>query len=129
MKTPRILFVIAMFVAFIGIACKKQLIDKYNQNPSDVKSTSQIKAAASFNWATFKTVAVSFVAKPEDVRTGTFKVIAPDGTNLFQKFQKANEGLNFNLEIPNQYDSVLITYNTYSKYFSTKSGFAELRLN
>ena len=126
-RTKYLLFLAFGFVLF-GLGCKKQLIEKYNEKKGSIKNTTEIQAADNFKWATYNVVGVSFVGIPDDVRQATFKVITPDGTNLFQKYQKANETLNFNLEVPSQYDSLLISYGTYSKYFSTKTGVAELRL-
>jgi hypothetical protein len=129
MKTTKYIIVFTIVIALFSIGCKKQLIDKYNQNQAAIKKTSEIKAANGFNWATYHSIAVSFVPIPEDVRLATFRVVAPDGSNLFQKYHKASESLTFNLEVPNQYDSLIVSYGSFSKHFSTKSGLAELRLN
>jgi hypothetical protein len=72
---------------------------------------------------------VSFKGIPKDVRVAILKVIAPDGSILFKKFQKANEDYTIQLTLPAQYEKVSLQFDGENRTFDTKVGKVEMNLN
>jgi hypothetical protein len=122
-----------LFLLFsIGLtSCKKNLEDKFdeNQNQTIAKTTSEIKAPATFKWKTTGSISFEYKAIPNDIRVSVLKVISPDGHIIYQKLQKANQGFAINLEIPSHFDKVDVSFGSTKKSYETKGGKIELTLN
>ncbi len=98
-------------------------------NSATAKTTSEIKASKDFKWNTTNSLNVSFKGIPNDVRVAILKVIAPDGSILFKKFQKANEDYSIQLTLPAQYEKVSLQFDGENRTFDTKVGKVEMNLN
>jgi hypothetical protein len=98
-------------------------------NSATAKTTSEIKASKDFKWNTTNSLNVSFKGIPKDVRVAILKVIAPDGSILFKKFQKANEDYSIQLTLPAQYEKVSLQFDGENRTFDTKLGKVEMILN
>ncbi len=98
-------------------------------NSATAKTTSEIKASKDFKWNTTNSLNVSFKGIPKDVRVAILKVIAPDGSILFKKFQKANEDYSIQLTLPAQYEKVSLQFDGENRTFDTKVGKVEMNLN
>jgi hypothetical protein len=98
-------------------------------NSATAKTTSEIKASKDFKWNTTNSLNVSFKGIPKDVRVAILKVIAPDGSILFKKFQKANEDYTIQLTLPAQYEKVSLQFDGENRTYDTKLGKVEMILN
>ncbi len=98
-------------------------------NSATAKTTSEIKASKDFKWNTTNSLNVSFKGIPNDVRVAILKVIAPDGSILFKKFQKANEDYSIQLTLPAQYEKVSLQFDGENRTYDTKLGKVEMILN
>ena len=124
---------IAFALTFLSTltSCLKEatLAPATSANSATAKTTSEIKASKDFKWNTTNSLNVSFKAIPKDVRVSILKVIAPDGSILFKKFQKANEDYSIQLNLPAHYDKVSLQFDGENRTFDTKLGKVEMILN
>jgi hypothetical protein len=124
-----IAFALTFFSTLTSCLKEATLAPATPANSATAKTTSEIKASKDFKWNTTNSLNVSFKGIPNDVRVAILKVIAPDGSILFKKFQKANEDYSIQLTLPAQYEKVSLQFDGENRTFDTKVGKVEMILN
>jgi hypothetical protein len=124
-----IAFALTFFSTLTSCLKEATLAPATPANSATAKTTSEIKASKDFKWNTTNSLNVSFKGIPNDVRVAILKVIAPDGSILFKKFQKANEDYSIQLTLPAQYEKVSLQFDGENRTFDTKLGKVEMILN
>ena len=124
-----IAFALTFFSTLTSCLKEATLAPATPANSATAKTTSEIKASKDFKWNTTNSLNVSFKGIPNDVRVAILKVIAPDGSILFKKFQKANEDYSIQLTLPAQYEKVSLQFDGENRTFDTKVGKVEMNLN
>ena len=124
-----IAFALTFFSTLTSCLKEATLAPATPANSATAKTTSEIKASKDFKWNTTNSLNVSFKGIPKDVRVAILKVIAPDGSILFKKFQKANEDYSIQLTLPAQYEKVSLQFDGENRTFDTKVGKVEMILN
>jgi len=125
----KISFALTFFSTLTSCLKEATLAPATPANSATAKTTSEIKASKDFKWNTTNSLNVSFKGIPKDVRVAILKVIAPDGSILFKKFQKANEDYTIQLTLPAQYEKVSLQFDGENRTFDTKVGKVEMNLN
>ena len=125
----KIAFALTIFSTLTSCLKEATLAPATPANSATAKTTSEIKASKDFKWNTTNLLNVSFKGIPKDVRVAILKVIAPDGSILFKKFQKANEDYSIQLTLPAQYEKVSLQFDGENRTFDTKVGKVEMILN
>jgi hypothetical protein len=125
----KIAFALTFFSTLTSCLKEATLAPATPANSATAKTTSEIKASKDFKWNTTNSLNVSFKGIPNDVRVAILKVIAPDGSILFKKFQKANEDYSIQLTLPAQYEKVSLQFDGENRTFDTKLGKVEMILN
>ena len=125
----KIAFALTFFSTLTSCLKEATLAPATPANSATAKTTSEIKASKDFKWNTTNSLNVSFKGIPKDVRVAILKVIAPDGSILFKKFQKANEDYTIQLTLPAQYEKVSLQFDGENRTFDTKVGKVEMNLN
>jgi hypothetical protein len=124
-----IAFALTFFSTLTSCLKEATLAPATPANSATAKTTSEIKASKDFKWNTTNSLNVSFKGIPKDVRVAILKVIAPDGSILFKKFQKANEDYSIQLTLPAQYEKVSLQFDGENRTYDTKVGKVEMNLN
>jgi hypothetical protein len=124
-----IAFALTFFSTLTSCLKEATLAPATPANSATAKTTSEIKASKDFKWNTTNSLNVSFKGIPKDVRVAILKVIAPDGSILFKKFQKANEDYSIQLTLPAQYEKVSLQFDGENRTYDTKLGKVEMILN
>ena len=124
-----IAFALTFFSTLTSCLKEATLAPATPANSATAKTTSEIKASKDFKWNTTNSLNVSFKGIPKDVRVAILKVIAPDGSILFKKFQKANEDYTIQLTLPAQYEKVSLQFDGENRTYDTKLGKVEMILN
>jgi hypothetical protein len=124
-----IAFALTFFSTLTSCLKEATLAPATPANSATAKTTSEIKASKDFKWNTTNSLNVSFKGIPNDVRVAILKVIAPDGSILFKKFQKANEDYSIQLTLPAQYEKVSLQFDGENRTYDTKVGKVEMNLN
>ena len=128
-KILTIAFALTFFSTLTSCLKEATLAPATPANSATAKTTSEIKASKDFKWNTTNSLNVSFKGIPKDVRVAILKVIAPDGSILFKKFQKANEDYTIQLTLPAQYEKVSLQFDGENRTYDTKLGKVEMILN
>jgi hypothetical protein len=133
MKNIRNLFILIFTSVILLPSCKKDLVEKFEQNKTTekviAKNTSEVKAPENFKWNTNRTIKITANPIVGDARVAVLKVEATDGTVLFTKLQKVKESVDLTLEVPARYEKVNVVFGGMQKTYDTKSGKAELSFN
>jgi hypothetical protein len=133
MKNIRNLFILIFTSVILLPSCKKDLVEKFEQNKNtskvEAKNTSEVKAPENFKWNTNRTIKITANPIVGDARVAVLKVEATDGTVLFTKLQKVKESVDLTLEVPARYEKVNVVFGGMQKTYDTKSGKAELTFN
>lgn len=123
MKSFKIIFLLLCVLQFGLSSCKKQLVEKYEENQSaKAKKFADLKAPKTFKWATMNQVGISFTSIPNDARISTLKITDVDGNVYFKKLQKANEAFTGSIEVPAHLETLKMTFGGMQKEINVTSG-------
>lgn len=119
-----------IIIALIGIAslssCKKQLLDKYEQEKIDTptaKKFAEIKADANFDWKTAKKIVFNYQSMQTISEiNATLSIMSVDGKVVFYTGnQLMNKDMQLTLIIPAHINEIVVKYGAITKSFSTNS--------